>query len=415
MNPPSALFVDLYELTMAQLYYERGITGEAVFELTVRSMPDGWEYLIAAGLDRALHFLESLQFDDDDLAYIASLPQFDSGFIDRLRQLRFTGQVWAPPEGTTVYPDEPLIQVVAPLPEGQIVETALINLIAYPTLVASKAARAVDAAAGRTVIDFGSRRAHSSDAAIEATRAAYIAGFTATSSLEAGRLYDIPVTGTMAHSYILAEDDERSAFSAFATRYPGTTLLVDTYNTAEGVERTIEVAKQAGPGSIGAIRIDSGDLLRESRRARQRLDAAGLVSVRIIVSGGLDEYQIAELVEAGAPIDVFACGTNIVAPRDAATLDSAYKLVAYAGRAVAKCSEGKPSVGHRKQVWRLPEHDEIHPFDVGGAADAEPLLRPVMERGRRIAAHTESLTQMRERAATRVIQSSVSVDQALLD
>ncbi len=415
MNPPSALFVDLYELTMAQLYFERSMTSESVFELTVRSMPEGWEYLIAAGLDRALDFLESLRFDADDLAYIDSLPQFDSGFIDRLRQLRFTGDVWAPPEGTTVYPDEPLIQVIAPLPEAQIVETALINLIAYPTLVASKAARAVDMAAGRSVIDFGCRRAHGTDAAIEAARAAYIAGFTATSSLEAGRLYDIPVTGTMAHSYILAEDDELSAFNAFAARYPGTTLLVDTYDTTEGVERTIEVAKRSGPRSIGAIRIDSGDLLTESRQARQRLDAAGLASVKIIVSGGLDEYQIAELVEAGAPIDVFACGTNIVAPRDAATLDSAYKMVEYAGRAVAKHSEGKPSIGHRKQVWRLPEHDEIHAFDDGGVAGAEPLLRPVMERGRRIAAHTESLTQIRERAATRTIQNWVTVDHALLD
>ena len=415
MNPPSALFVDLYELTMAQLFYERDMTGEAVFELTVRSMPAGWEYLIAAGLDRALAFLESLQFDEGQLAYIDSLPQFDSEFIDRLRHLRFTGDVWAPPEGTTIYADEPLIQVMAPLPEAQIVETALINLLAYPTLVASKAARAVDAAAGRPVIDFGSRRAHSSDAAIEATRAAYIAGFSATSSMEAGRRYDIPVTGTMAHSYILAEGNDLDAFNAFATRYPGTTLLVDTYNTADGIGHSIEIAKRFGPGSVGAIRIDSGDLLKESQEARARLDAAGLVQVKIIVSGGLDEYQIAELVHAGAPIDVFACGTNIVAPRDAATLDSAYKLVEYDGRPVAKYSEGKPSIGHRKQVWRLQGFDVINRFVGGTVGDAEPLLRPVMERGRRSASLAESLTQMRERAATRVMQTWIAVDHALLD
>ena len=201
MSTPSALFVDLYELSMAQVYYDRGMTGEAVFELTVRELPEGWDYLIAAGLDRALDFLEALRFSDEDLAYVESMPQFDRRFIDQLREMQFSGDVWAPAEGTVVYPNEPLIQVIAPLPEAQIVETAMINQIAYPTLVASKAARAVDAAAGRVVIEFGGRRAHGSEAAIEASRAAYIAGFEATSSVEAGRRYGIPTTGTMAHSF----------------------------------------------------------------------------------------------------------------------------------------------------------------------------------------------------------------------
>ena len=415
MNTPSALFVDLYELTMAQVYYERGMTGEAVFELTVRSLPDGWEYLIAAGLDRALGFLESLRFGEDDLAFLKSLPQFDSAFIDRLRDLRFTGEVWAPPEGTVVYPDEPLIQVVAPLPEAQIVETALLNQIAYPTLVASKAARAVDAAAGRAVIEFGGRRAHGSEAALEASRATYIAGFEATSSVEAGRRYGIPTTGTMAHSFVLASESEEEAFDAFVARYPATTLLVDTYDTATGVTNAIKTAKQFGSGSVGAIRIDSGDFRSESWQARIKLDTVGLSDVRIVASGGLDEYQIAELVASNAPIDVFACGTSIVAPPDAATLDSAYKMVAYEGRAVAKRSVGKPSVGHRKQVWRFGDHDLVSRFDEPPAADAEPLLAPVMESGRRTAQGTETLERIRERAGSGRGPRAVATDPSLLD
>ena len=415
MNTPSALFVDLYELAMAQVYYERGMAGEAVFELTVRSLPDGWDYLIAAGLDRALGFLESLRFSEDDLAFLGGLPQFDSAFIERLRELRFTGEVWAPPEGSVVYPDEPLIQVVAPLPEAQIVETALLNQIAYPTLVASKAARAVDAAAGRAVIEFGGRRAHGSEAAIEASRATYIAGFEATSSVESGRRYGIPTTGTMAHSFVLASESEEEAFDAFVARYPTTTLLVDTYDTATGVTNAIKTAKQFGPRSVGAIRIDSGDFRSESWQARIKLDTVGLSDVRIVASGGLDEYQIAELVASNAPIDVFACGTSIVAPPDAATLDSAYKMVEYEGRAVAKRSVGKPSVGHRKQVWRLGDHDLISRFDESPAADAEPLLSPMMESGRRTAHATETLERIRERAGSGRGPREVATDPSLLD
>ena len=414
MNTPSALFVDLYELTMAQLYYERGMTREAVFELTVRELPEQWDYLIAAGLERALSFLEQLRFSEDDLEFLGSLPQFSQAFTDQLRRLRFTGDVWAPPEGAIVYPDEPLIQVIAPLPEAQIVETAMINQIAYPTLVASKAARAVDAAAGRPVIEFGGRRAHGAEAAIEASRATYIAGFEATSSVEAGRSYGIPITGTMAHSFVLAEDDEAEAFDAFVSRYPGTTLLVDTYDTQPGVANAVRTARRFGPGSVGAIRIDSGDLRTEAWQARVMLDTAGLSDVRIVASGGLDEYQIADLLSANAPIDIFACGTSIVAPPDAATLDSAYKMVEYDGRPVAKRSPGKPGIGHRKQVWRLPEHDLIARFDEPPLGEAEPLLQQVMAAGQRTAAGSESLTQMRARAAVGRVPRRVETDPSLL-
>ena len=414
MNTPSALFVDLYELTMAQVYYERGMTSEAVFELTVRELPAGWDYLIAAGLERALNYLESLRFSGDDLDYLSSLPQFDSSFIDRLRALRFSGDVWAPLEGAIVYPHEPLIQVIAPLPEAQIVETALINQIAYPTLVASKAARAVDAAAGRSVIEFGGRRAHGAEAAVEAARATYIAGFDATSSVEAGRRYGIPTTGTMAHSFVLADGDEARAFDTFAVRYPGTTLLIDTFDTAIGVERAIHAADRHGQQSLGAIRIDSGSFLEESRSARAQLDTAGLAHVRIVVSGGLDEYQIAELVAEGAPIDVFACGTNIVAPRDAPTLDSAYKMVEYGGRPVRKLSEGKPSIGHRKQIWRLGDHDLITCFDDKPPRYAEALLKPVMRARQRTSNALDTLVEVRSRAASRRSPRRVEIDPSLL-
>lgn len=414
MNTPSALFVDLYELTMSQIYYERGMTGEAVFELTVRELPESWDYLVAAGLDRALDFLESLRFSDDDLAYVGSLPQFDNAFVERLRDLHFSGDVWAPPEGTIVYPHEPLIQVIAPLPEAQIVETAMINQIAYPTLVASKAARAVDAAAGRPVIEFGGRRAHGAEAAVEASRATYIAGFEATSSVEAGRRYGIPVTGTMAHSFVLASESEADAFDAFAARYPGTTLLIDTYDSAAGLNHAIRTGTRFGPGSVNAIRIDSGDFRTEAWQARVKLDTSGLNDVRIIASGGLDEYQIAELVQSNAPIDIFACGTSIVAPPDASTLDSAYKMVEYRAKPVAKRSIGKPSIGHRKQVWRQPDRDLIGRFDDPPAEGGEPILRSIMSSGERTPAGRESLSDLRTRAAGLRGPRHVAIDSSLL-
>ena len=415
MNTPPPLFIDLYELTMSQVYYDRNMTRNAVFELTVRSLPDGWDYLIAAGLDRALNFLESLSFGDEELDYLATLPQFDNAFLKQLRNFQFTGDVWAPPEGTVVYEHEPLIQVIAPLPEAQIVETAMINQIAYPTLVASKAARTIDAAAGRPVIEFGGRRAHGSEAAIEASRAAYIAGFDATSSIEAGRRYGVPVTGTMAHSFVLASDSEADAFDTFVSRYPGTTLLVDTYGSESGVTNAIKTAKRFGVGSVGAIRIDSGNFRNESWQARIKLDTVGLQDVRIVASGGLDEYQIAELVASNAPIDIFACGTAIVAPPDASTLDAAYKLVEYDGRPVRKLSVGKPSIGARKQVWRQADHDHIGRWDQQPASADEPLLSRMIANGERTPASQDSLEAIRHRAAVGRIPRRVDIDPSLLD
>lgn len=407
MTPTSGLFTDLYELVMAQLYYERGMTAPAVFELSARSLPAGWGFLLAAGLQQALARLEGLRFGEDDLEYLASLPQFDASFLERLRGFRFSGDVWAPPEGTAVFPHEPLLQVVAPLPEAQLIETLMLNQIGAATLIASKAARAVIAAAGAPLLEFGGRRAHGLDAALTAARSAYLAGFAATSSVEAGRRYGIPVVGTMAHSYILAAEDEETAFRAFAERYPEATLLVDTYDIAQGVERAIAVATELGAGRIGAIRIDSGDLGAEAARARRMLDQAGLAEVRIIVSGGLDEHRIADLVVAGAPIDAFAAGTAVVVSDDSPSLDAVYKLVEYDGAPRAKQSPGKPSLPARKQVYRRESggeivEDRVQPFDAPQPPGWRPLLRPVMADGRRTAAVRETLAEIRKRAANEI-------------
>lgn len=407
MTPTSGLFTDLYELVMAQLYYERGTTAPAVFELTARSLPDDWGFLLAAGLEQTLERIESLRFSEDDLAYLALLPQFDAAFLERLRGFRFTGEIWAPPEGTVVFPHEPLLQVIAPLPQAQLLETLALNQIGAATLVASKAARAVLAAADAPLLEFGGRRAHGIDAALSAARSAYVAGFAATSSVEAGRRFGIPVVGTMAHSYVLASTDEQSAFHAFAERYPNATLLVDTYDTADGIQHAIAVATELGPGRIGAIRLDSGDLAEEAARARAMLDDAGLGEVRIIASGGLDEHRIAALAAAGAPIDALAAGTAVVVSQDAPSLDAVYKLVEYDGAPRAKRSPGKPSLLSRKQVYRRETdgqiaEDTIQPFDAAPPAGWRPLLRPVMADGARTAAAQDTLTQIRERAAAQI-------------
>ena len=395
----SALLTDLYELTMAQAYYARGMTGPAVFELAVRRLPRNWNFLVCAGVDRVLEFARSLRFTDEDLAYLGSLPQFEPWFVERLRDFRFSGEIWAVAEGTAVFPPAPLLQVAAPLPEAQILETFALNQVSFATLIASKAARAVIAAEGRPVVEFGGRRAHGTDALLLAARSAYIAGFAGTSSVEAGRRYGIPVTGTMGHSYVMAHEDEASAFAAFAEQYPGATLLVDTYDTERGLERVVALARERGAGAAGAVRIDSGEFGFEARRARRMLDEAGLGEVRIIASGGLTEERIAELAGEGAPIDVFAAGTSIVTSRSAPSLDTAYKLVEYEGRDRAKRSAGKASLPGRKALLRLreggrPVEDQLARFGAGVPAGAESLLRRRSE--------SEGIEAIRERAAREI-------------
>jgi nicotinate phosphoribosyltransferase len=384
----SSLFFDLYELTMARAYVQSSMLDRAVFELSFRHLPPARRYVVAAGLDDALSFLQALRFDAEDLEYLRTLGMFDHGFLDVLASLRFTGDVWAVPEGTVVFPNEPMVQVVAPIAEAQLVETYLINQVHYQSLIASKAARIVEAAAGRPVVDFGSRRAHGTDAALKAARASYLAGFSGTSNVAAAQRYGLPAVGTMAHSFVQAHGDELSAFEDFSRRYPQTTLLVDTYNTLAGVDAVIELARRLRSSfTARAIRLDSGDLAELARAARRRLDAAGLTDVEIFASSGLDEIAIADLVRRNAPIDGFGVGTRLVVSEDAPALDMVYKLVEYAGQPRAKLSPGKVVAPGRKQVFRRCCDgawlgDVVAPF--AEVHDGEQLLRKVMANGRRL-------------------------------
>lgn len=395
----AALLTDLYQLTMAQAYLVEGMLGPAVFELFVRHLPPQRNYLVACGLEDALDYLESLQFSADDLEYLASLGKFRPEFLEYLAGLQFTGDVRAVPEGTVFFAGEPILEVVAPLPQAQLVETFLLNQIHFQTLVASKAARVVGAAAGRAVVDFGLRRYHGADAGLKAARAAYVAGVESTSNVLAGKLYGIPVAGTMAHSYVLAHADEAEAFRRFAEVYPDTVLLVDTYDTLEGVRRVIRLARELGPEfRVRAIRLDSGDLAALAHQARALLYEAGLAQVGVFASGDLDEYRIAELVAADAPVSGFGVGTRMGTSADAPFLNCAYKLVEYAGRPCMKLSAAKMTLPGRKQVFRHLRGSRAG-GDVVGMHDerqaGRPLLVPVMREGRRLPDASPPLAKVR--------------------
>jgi nicotinate phosphoribosyltransferase len=398
----AALLTDLYELTMLRGYAEASMLDEAVFDLFIRDLPEDRNYLVAAGLDDALRYLETLSFSEDALSYLASRDEFCASFIDWLREFRFEGDVYAVPEGTVVFAGEPLIEVVAPMPQAQLVESFLMNQMSFQTTLASKAARVIAAAGDAAVVDFGMRRMHGTDAAMKAARAFHIAGLDATSNVLAGRVYGLPISGTTAHSYIEAHDDEMTAFRNFASIYPDTVLLVDTYDTLEGVRKVVDLAAELGDDfRVRAVRLDSGDLLELSKQTRQILDEAGLHNVGIFASGGLDEHSIAHLLERGAPIDGFGVGTRLGVSSDAPVFDSAYKLVAYAGRGRMKLSTDKATLPGRKQVFRVGEgtaeaHDvlALHDESING----RPLLVPVMRGGKRLDAGRETLETMRKRA-----------------
>ncbi len=399
----SALLVDLYELTMGQSYVDEGLAEEpATFSLFYRLLPDGWGYTLAAGLERALRYLEELRFTDDELAYLERTELFTPRFLDRLSTLRFTGDVRALPEGTIAFPHEPLLEVTAPLVEAQLVETMLINVVHLETLVASKAARCVDVARGVRLVDFALRRTHGGEAGLAVARASYLAGFDATSNVLAGKQLGIPTAGTMAHSHVEAFADELQAFRAYARAYPDRAiLLVDTYDTVEGVRRAIEVGRElAAQGHrLAGVRIDSGDLLALSSEARRLLDETGFDDAIVFASGGLDEAEIARLLDAGAPIGGFGVGTKMGVAAGAGFLDMVYKLVEFRGEPTTKLSEGKLTLPGRKQVWRLIT-DGVFAGDTVGlvdeAGDGEPLLEPVVEAGRRVS--ELSLAEARERA-----------------
>lgn len=396
---PAPLLVDLYELTMADAYRREGMAGRpATFSLFARALPPGRGYLVAAGLDDALTWLEGLSFGPDELGAVERLGIFGPEFLDWLGGLCFTGRVRAVPEGTIVFADEPILEVEAPIAEGQVAETYLLNQITLQTVLATKAARFRHAAGGHPVVDFALRRTQGVDAGMKLARVCGIVGLAATSNVAGADRYGLRASGTMAHSFVQAHEDETEAFRAFArTSGDGAVLLVDTYDTRRGVERAIEVAlerRQQG-GSIRGIRLDSGDLADLAREARAMLDRAGLAEVQIFASGGLDEHEVHRLVNGGAPIDGFGVGSSLGVSTDAPTLDSVYKLVAYEDRPVRKTSTGKVTWAGPKQVWRASDWSA----DILALADEtaphpghDPLLVEVMSNGRRTPDGRRSLT-----------------------
>lgn len=406
MLPPGPLATDLYQLTMMAGYYDAGHLGRCTFELFVRELPPDRTYLVAAGLEQALDYLEQLRFGADDIAWLRTVPALGAvapRFFDEiLPAFGFTGDVWAVEEGEVIFAHEPLLRVTAPAPEAQIVETALLALLTFQTSVASKAARVVTSAAGRTVVEFGTRRAHGLEAACLAARAACISGCGATSNVEAGRRFGLPVTGTMAHSWVMAFDDEVEAFRQYTRTFGDrTTLLVDTYDTLTAARRIVEAGL-----CPAAVRLDSGDLAALARDVRATLDAGGLRDTKILASGDLDEHRIAALVASGAPIDVFGVGTALSTVSDAPALGGVYKLVETErhGQLVpaVKLSAGKRSLPGRKQVWRVSEGTSAAHDVIGLASEpgprGRPLVHPVMRGGRRLGP-SPSLDQLRRRAA----------------
>jgi nicotinate phosphoribosyltransferase len=388
----SALSTDLYELTMIGGYYAAGLSERATFDLFVRQLPPTRNYLITAGLDQALDFLEALHFTSEEIDYLRSIPALaklpSAFFDDYLPRFRFSGDVWAIDEGTPVFAQEPIVRVTAPLAEAQLVETALIAETMFPTSVASRASRVVEAAAGRSVMEFGARRAHGIDAGIRAARAAYIAGFDSTSLVEAGKRFSIPLSGTMAHSWVMAFPTEARAFATYAEVFGEATFIIDTYDTVKAAE--IIAASGLRPK---AVRIDSGDLVAASRDVRRIFDRHGLRDTAVVVSGDLDETRIAEIVASGAPIDAFGVGTAVSTSSDAPALSGVYKLgeIEREGRfvPVTKRSPGKQTYPGRKQVWRVVK-DGVAVEDVVALEDdrppdhAQPLLTQVMRSGIRL-------------------------------
>jgi len=394
---PGGLLTDLYELNMAASYLRRSMTGRATFSLFVRDLPPGRGFLVAAGLADCLYFLEDFSFTPDDLSYLRHARGYGEDTLRGFAGLRFTGDVQAVPEGRVVFAGEPLLEVTAPIAEAQLAETVLLNHVTFQTAVAAKAARCVLAAGGAQLVDFSFRRTQGIDASMAVARASAIAGFTATSNVAAARRYGLAAAGTMAHSFIEAFGDEQAAFTAFAEDFPGViTFLVDTYDTGRGVRNAIEVTRRLRLSGPVGVRLDSGDLAALARTARAMLDQAGLADARIFASGSLDEYAIAALAAAGAPIDAYGVGTKMGVSADAPYLDSAYKLAAYDGRPVMKLSAGKASPPGAKQVYRGPDGDVLALREEPPPPGHQPLLVPVMREGRRVGA-PEPLTAAQQR------------------
>jgi nicotinate phosphoribosyltransferase len=397
-----SFLVDLYELTMAAAYWSNGVTGTAAFELYFRRLPEHRSFIVAAGLEQALDFLCNLHFTEDQAVWLQRHPAFhgvDPRFFDYLRNFRFSCDVWAVPEGTPLFPLEPLIQVRGPLIEAQIVETYLLTMFNMQSMVATKSARIVASAAGKGVVDFGSRRAHGPQAGLLAARAAYIGGCIGTSNVLAGKIGGIPIYGTAAHSFTMAFASELEAFLAYSRTFPqNTTLLIDTYDVLRAAHKVKDVP------SVKAVRIDSGDLVELSRNVREILDRDQLQNVQIMVSGDLNEYKIEKLIQAKASIDLFGVGTDLVTSHDAPAINLVYKMVSATikGKEVStiKTSPGKPSYPGRKQIYRhskngLFSHDEICSFDEHPSGEGVPLLKQYLQAGHRMQ-EPSSLSEIRD-------------------
>ncbi len=389
--PNSALLTDLYQLTMLQGYYEQGMEELAVFEFFVRKLPENRGYLVAAGLAQVLTYLEQLQFSSDEIAWLASTGRFKPALLGRLAALKFTGDVHAMPEGTVFFPNEPILRITAPLPEAQLIESRIINLLHFQTLIASKAARSVLIAPDKRLVDFGMRRAHGSEAALLAARASYLAGFAGSATVAAGMHFDIPIFGTMAHSFIQAYRSESQAFADFAKANPdNVVLLIDTYDTEAAAQKVVDLAAalHAQGIKIKGVRLDSGDLADHARKVRTILDRGGLNDVTVFASGNIDEYKLEELMAGQAPIDGFGIGTRLDTSADAPYLDCAYKLQEYAGIARRKRSEGKATWPGRKQVYRNDDDNDMLSGDTVTVDNApcagQPLLQWVMQRGKTV-------------------------------
>ena len=399
------LLTDLYQLNMIKAYLDHDQVKAAVFEFFVRKLPTRRGFLIAAGLEQALDFLQSFQFSAEELDWLDRTDRFGKNLLAYLKSLRFTGDVHAMPEGTVFFTNEPILRVTAPLPEAQLAETRLINILHFQSLIASKAARMILAAPGKLLVDFGLRRAHGAEAGLLAARASYLAGFAGTATMLAEKLYGIPTFGTMAHSFIQAHDHESEAFEEFAKSRPqNLTILIDTYDTEAAAKKVVALVPrlQADGIKIQGVRLDSGDLAALSKSVRCILDEGGLKDVRILASGGLDEDNIGEMLRAGAPIDAFGVGTSLTTSSDVPALDCAYKLQEYAGLPRRKHSSGKATWPGRKQVWRQYGSDGRMLGDVVSVETdrqpGQPLLEMVMQGGRRIRP-SPTLSEIRGRAA----------------
>jgi len=391
------LFTDLYELTMAASYFAHQVFDTATFSLYIRDVYATRNFFVAAGLDQVLDELASFRFSDPDISYLHSTGRFSKHFLDYLRQLRFTGDVYAMPEGMVFFANEPVMEVTAPIVEAQLIETFVLNTIGFQTMIASKAARCFHAAEGRPLIDFSLRRTQGQDAGIKVARSTFIAGFAATSNVLAGKIYGIPISGTMAHSYVSAFDKELDAFFAYADTFPDHSIfLIDTYDSVEGARHAAAVAKEMqkkGHTLIG-VRLDSGDMAGLSREVRKIFDDAGLYDVKIFASSGFDEFKIAKVISEGALIDAFGVGTKVGVSADAPFVDVVYKMVRFKGRDVRKLSPGKVTLAGEKQVFRKSDQNGRYSEDIIGQrdeiiAEGKPLLEKVMGNGKILRSHPQ--------------------------